>query len=81
MDRREAPLYSEASAAGAHLAELLPPVIGHRGAAASAPENTLAGLRKAWQLDTVDDAGTLLELLAVRPSRITPGGGASERVR
>jgi len=50
MDRREAPLYSEASAAGAHLAELLPPVIGHRGAAASAPENTLAGLRKAWQL-------------------------------
>lgn len=29
---------------------LLPPVIGHRGAAACAPENTLAGLRKAKEL-------------------------------
>ena len=29
---------------------LLPPVIGHRGAAARAPENTLAGLRKAKEL-------------------------------
>jgi glycerophosphoryl diester phosphodiesterase len=28
----------------------LPPVIGHRGAAASAPENTLAGMRMAHQL-------------------------------
>src|SRR5260221_14647235 len=28
----------------------LPPVIGHRGAAASAPENTLAGMRMAQQL-------------------------------
>jgi glycerophosphoryl diester phosphodiesterase len=28
----------------------LPPVIGHRGAAARAPENTLAGLRRAKQL-------------------------------
>src|SRR5882724_5773943 len=28
----------------------LPPVIGHRGAAAHAPENTLAGLRVAKQL-------------------------------
>src|SRR5207245_7977846 len=29
---------------------LLPPVIGHRGAAARAPENTLAGLRCAKEL-------------------------------
>jgi glycerophosphoryl diester phosphodiesterase len=29
---------------------LLPPVIGHRGAAACAPENTVAGLRKAKEL-------------------------------
>jgi glycerophosphoryl diester phosphodiesterase len=29
---------------------LLPPVIGHRGAAARAPENTLAGLRRARAL-------------------------------
>lgn len=28
----------------------LPPVIGHRGAAARAPENTLAGLRKAAEI-------------------------------
>ena len=28
----------------------LPPVIGHRGAAAAAPENTLASLRKAKEL-------------------------------
>ena len=42
---------SEASAARARFERLLPPVIGHRGAAACAPENTLAGLRKAKELD------------------------------
>ena len=31
----------------------LPPVIGHRGAAGRAPENTLAGLRRAGQLGCV----------------------------
>lgn len=40
------------SAAGtAHTEGLLPSVIGHRGAAACAPENTLAGLRKAKALE------------------------------
>jgi len=34
-----------------HLGSVLPPVIGHRGAAGCAPENTLAGLRKAKELD------------------------------
>ena len=33
-----------------HLERILPPVIGHRGAAGCAPENTLAGLRKAKEL-------------------------------
>ncbi len=50
MLRHEPPPLSEPLAAGVHLAEVLPPVIGHRGAAASAPENTLAGLRKAREL-------------------------------
>ena len=50
MVRRAAPLYSEALSARTHLAEVLPAVIGHRGAAASAPENTLAGLREAREL-------------------------------
>jgi glycerophosphoryl diester phosphodiesterase len=34
----------------ASIETVLPPVIGHRGAAAYAPENTLAGLRKACSL-------------------------------
>ena len=34
----------------AHFEKILPPVIGHRGAAGCAPENTLAGLRKAKEL-------------------------------
>src|SRR5271169_2242820 len=35
----------------AYFEQTLPPVIGHRGAAECAPENTLAGLRKAKELD------------------------------
>jgi len=35
---------------GSGIAALLPPVIGHRGAAAFAPENTLAGFRHAQAL-------------------------------
>ena len=34
----------------AYFEKVLPPVIGHRGAAECAPENTLAGLRKAKEL-------------------------------
>jgi len=41
----------EGSTPRGHLKSLLPPVIGHRGAAGCAPENTLAGLRKAKELD------------------------------
>jgi glycerophosphoryl diester phosphodiesterase len=41
----------EAPSQGAHFEKFLPSVIGHRGAAACAPENTLAGLRKAKELD------------------------------
>jgi glycerophosphoryl diester phosphodiesterase len=36
---------------GAGVESVLPPVIGHRGAAACAPENTLGGLRQAKALD------------------------------
>ena len=35
---------------GAHFGGILPPVIGHRGVAGCAPENTLAGLRTASEL-------------------------------
>jgi glycerophosphoryl diester phosphodiesterase len=35
----------------AYFKEALPPVIGHRGAADCAPENTIAGIRKAKDLD------------------------------
>src|SRR5207302_11253553 len=39
-----------AAANGQHACPSLPPVIGHRGAAGRAPENTLAGLRRAKAL-------------------------------
>ena len=61
----------------------LPPVIGHRGAAASAPENTLAGLRRAAALGvrwvefdvrlTADDMPILLH--DTRLERTTDGQG------
>jgi glycerophosphoryl diester phosphodiesterase len=50
MPRRETPLHAEELMSQARLALALPSVIGHRGAAARAPENTLAGLRKAREL-------------------------------
>jgi len=39
-----------AGAGGPRVEDRIPPVIGHRGAAACAPENTLAGLRRARAL-------------------------------
>jgi glycerophosphoryl diester phosphodiesterase len=50
MPRRETPLHAQELTSRARLALALPSVIGHRGAAACAPENTLAGLRKASEL-------------------------------
>ncbi|MGH6902168.1 MAG: glycerophosphodiester phosphodiesterase family protein, partial [Geminicoccaceae bacterium] len=41
---------AESLRAGGGAALRLPQVIGHRGAAAAAPENTLAGIRKAKEL-------------------------------
>lgn len=65
------------------LAAPLPPVIGHRGAAASAPENTLAGLRRAALLGvrwvefdvrlTADEVPILLH--DARLDRTTDGRG------
>ena len=50
MLRGEAPLHGDEVSPRARLGQVLPRVIGHRGAAACAPENTLAGLRKALEL-------------------------------
>jgi glycerophosphoryl diester phosphodiesterase len=50
MPRRETPLHAEGLTSQARLTLALPSVIGHRGAAARAPENTLTGLRKAREL-------------------------------
>jgi glycerophosphoryl diester phosphodiesterase len=41
----------EVASQRAYFEKVLPSVIGHRGAAECAPENTLAGLRKAKELD------------------------------
>jgi len=45
-DGREQPVSPVKATAPLHL----PRVIGHRGAAGAAPENTLASIRKAWEL-------------------------------
>jgi glycerophosphoryl diester phosphodiesterase len=50
MPSQEALLHAQELTSRARLALALPSVIGHRGAAACAPENTLAGLRKASEL-------------------------------
>jgi glycerophosphoryl diester phosphodiesterase len=67
----------------AYFENTLPPVIGHRGAAGCAPENTLAGLRKAKELNcrwvefdvrlTAD--GQLILLHDERLERTTNGRG------
>lgn len=66
----------------------LPPVIGHRGAAGCAPENTLGGLRKAKELNcpwvefdvrlTAD--GELILLHDERLERTTNGRGKAARL-
>jgi glycerophosphoryl diester phosphodiesterase len=83
LPAREAPHRSTATTSRAHFEKVLPPVIGHRGAAGCAPENTLAGLRKAKELDcrwvefdvrlTAD--GELILLHDERLERTTNGRG------
>src|SRR5271167_1963256 len=73
----------EAPSLRAYFENTLPPVIGHRGAGGCAPENTLAGLRKAKELDcrwvefdvrlTAD--GQLILLHDERLERTTDGSG------
>src|SRR5207253_2254358 len=85
MPRGEAPFYGQEVAPTARLGSVLPPVIGHRGAAACAPENTLAGLRKASELGcrwvefdvrlTAD--GHLILLHDDRVERTTDGRGSA----
>ena len=67
----------------ARLEEMFPPVIGHRGAAGCAPENTLAGLRKAKELNCrwvefdvrLTEDGQLILLHDERLERTTNGRG------
>jgi len=83
LPTREAPHRSAGTTSRAHFGGTLPPVIGHRGAAGCAPENTLAGLRKATELEcrwvefdvrlTADDQ--LILLHDERLERTTNGRG------
>jgi glycerophosphoryl diester phosphodiesterase len=50
LPSKKAPHRSAETTSRAHFGGILPPVIGHRGAAGCAPENTLAGLRKANEI-------------------------------
>lgn len=73
--------------AGAAEAPALPPVIGHRGAAGCAPENTLAGLRRAQALGCrwvefdvrLCADGEPILLHDARLERTTDGAGAARR--
>jgi glycerophosphoryl diester phosphodiesterase len=67
---------------------VLPPVIGHRGAAASAPENTLAGFRRAAALGCrwiefdarLTGDGAIVVLHDSRLERTTDGSGRVVRL-
>jgi len=50
LPTREAPHRSVGTTSRSHFGGILPPLIGHRGAAGCAPENTLAALRKAGEI-------------------------------
>ena len=83
LPAREPPHRGEGTTAREHFERILPRVIGHRGAAGCAPENTLAGLRKAKELGcrwvefdvrlTAD--GQLILLHDARLERTTNGRG------
>jgi glycerophosphoryl diester phosphodiesterase len=85
---KEAPLRGIGTTSTAHFERTLPLVIGHRGAAGCAPENTLAGLRKARELKcrwvefdvrlTAD--GQLILLHDERLDRTTNGRGEVARL-
>jgi glycerophosphoryl diester phosphodiesterase len=83
LPTREAQHRRAETTSRAHFERILPSVIGHRGAAGCAPENTLAGLRKAKELNcrwvefdvrlTAD--GQLILLHDERLDRTTDGWG------
>ncbi|HEY3912167.1 MAG TPA: glycerophosphodiester phosphodiesterase [Stellaceae bacterium] len=80
---KPSPMRAAAGAAEARVEDWIPPVIGHRGAAARAPENTLGGLRRAralgcrWvELDArLTGDGELVLLHDERLERTTNGRG------